>query len=209
MNNRMQLLYGTFNPAKLASMKRKLTGTGIELVGLMELPQPPMEADETGHSMRENARIKAQAYRDATGQTVLSADSGLFLTGVSQAEQPAEHPRRMLGERMDDEAMIRFFADIAEKNGGRIRARYRNALCIAFADGRIKEVWDDSVASRAFYIVSRPHPKRTPGFPLDSLSIDERSGQYYYDMDQQRIDDELAHAEGYRAFILSALKGEA
>ncbi len=201
----MRLLYGTYNPAKLAAMRRSLVPLGVDLVGLRELSSPPPDAEETGESPLENARIKAIAYRDATGMTTLAADSALYLDGLPDERQPAAHARRANGHRMDDDEMIVYYANLAASLGGRAVARYRNALCIAFADGRVTDRFDDSVASAPFYLVDAPHPKRTPGFPLDSLSVEIRSGQYYYDLSTARADTDLVMEDGYCRFVREAL----
>ena len=35
----MKILYGTGNPAKLASMRRRVSALGIELIGLKDIPE--------------------------------------------------------------------------------------------------------------------------------------------------------------------------
>ena len=40
---------------------------------------------------------------------------------------------------------------------------------------------DMSIATEPFILVSEPHPKSVEGFPLDSLSVDIATGEYYYD----------------------------
>ncbi len=201
----MQLLYGTYNPAKVDTMRRWLAPLDIELISLSDLPSPPPDAEETGANPLENARQKALFYRDQTGMTTLAADSGLYLDGLADDKQPGEHARRMQGERMDDETMIAYYASLAASLGGRALARYRNGLCIAFADGRIAERFDDSVASRPFYLVDKPHAMRTKGFPLDSLSVEIESGSYYYDLKGNRMDEDWAQNKGYIAFVREAL----
>ncbi|MDR0898401.1 MAG: hypothetical protein LBN04_11175 [Oscillospiraceae bacterium] len=181
----MQLLYGTYNPAKLDWMRQVLAGLDIELIGLRDLPAPPDDAAETGETPPENARIKAIAYRDATGLTTLAADSALYLDGFADADQPGVHVRRQGAHRLSDEEMIAFYAAIAAQRGGRVSASYRNALCIAFADGRIVESFDEGFSSNPFYLADRPHPKRIIGFPLDSLSLEIASGQYYMDLPEK------------------------
>lgn len=201
----MQLLFGTYNPAKVKMLRKLLAPLGITMIGLSDLEVRPPEADETGATPLENARIKALVYHHATGMTTLAADSGLYLDGVSSEQQPGEHARRLNGERMDDEAMIAYYAGVARSHGGRVAARYRNALCIAFADGRTADIFDDSVASDAFYLVDTPHMRRTPGFPLDSLSVEIQSGKYYFDLDRARADGDLAQRNGMVHFIRGAL----
>lgn len=201
----MQLLYGTYNPAKLAMMKRHIGTLDVQLIALSDLAYPPPDVEETGVSPLENARLKATAYCKATGHVTLSADSGLYIDGLADAQQPGEHARRMQGARMDDEAMIGYYASLAASLGGKAVARYRNALCIAFPDGRTIERFDESVASRPFYLVEKPHAKRAAGFPLDSLSVDIESGQYYHDLGEGRLDGDLAQESGYCRFIRDAL----
>lgn len=202
----MQLLYGTSNPAKLSAMKRSLSSLPVTLLGLADLASLPADVEETGITPLENACIKARHYRDITGMTTLSADTSLYVDGLPPDRQPGVHARRMLGERMDDEQMLQYYRELAASLGGRATARYRNALCIAFADGREMTRSDDSVASSAFYLVDTPHPKRVAGFPLDALSVDIASGQYYYDMKTSRADNDLAMMDGYCLFVREALE---
>lgn len=205
----MQLLYGTYNSAKLASMRRMLSGLDITLIGLSELPSPPQDVEETGTSMLENARLKAVGYQAATGMTTLAADSGLYLEGVADALQPGYHPRRMQGHRMDDAEMTAFYAAIAADMGGRVKARYRNAVCIAFADGRVVDRFDDSVASTPFWIVDTPHPKRVEGFPIDSLSVEIQSNRYFYDIETRLLENDQSEEEsGFCRFVREALAGQ-
>lgn len=201
----MRLLYGTYNPAKLAVMRRWLRGLELELVGLFELENPPDVVEETGSTPLENARIKAIAYQRATGMDVLSADSGLYINDLPEEQQPAEHARRVEGKRLSDEEMIAHYAGLAHAHGGRVVAQYRNALCIAFSDGQIIDRSDDSVSSKKFFLVDTPHNKRTKGFPLDSLSVDIKSGEYYFDLHSVRADDDLAQETGYCRFVREAL----
>lgn len=199
------LLYGTRNPAKLAVMKRRLFGLDLVLVGLMELGRRIPEAEETGDSPLENAKIKAKTYRDATGMLTLATDSALYIEGLSAPEQPAAHARRMQGTRMDDEAMTQYYAALLRTLGGKAVARYRNALCIAFPDGRLYTRFDDSVASEPFYLVDTPHERRTPGFPLDALSVEIASGRYYNDLQEANSDSDLAQEGGYCRFVREIL----
>lgn len=200
----MQLLYGTYNPAKLAAMRKWLTGLDIEIISLSGLENPPQDAEETGTTPLENARLKAIAYRDATGLVTLAADSGLYIDGLPDDQQPGVHARRVGEKRLDDDEMIAHYAGISRSLGGRATARYRNALCIAFPDGRTIDRFDDSVASMPFYLADTPHARRTKGFPLDSLSVDIETNQYYFDMESSRADTDLAQENGYYRFVREA-----
>ena len=49
-------------------------------------------------------------------------------------------------------------------------------------DGHIYEAMEPSMESERFLLTSKPHPNHIlkKGFPLDSLSIDIKSGKYFY-----------------------------
>ena len=40
----------------------------------------------------------------------------------------------------------------------------------------------------AFDMVDKPHPKRNPGWPLDSISIRRANGKYFVESEQQSMD---------------------
>lgn len=52
----MKILYGTGNPAKLASMRRRLECLGMEVIGLKELEMEIPQVPEDGLPSLENAR---------------------------------------------------------------------------------------------------------------------------------------------------------
>ncbi len=201
----MQLLYGTTNPAKLAMMRKRLSSLPIELIGISDLDTIPPDPVEDGDTPLENARIKATQYRAHTGLTTLAADSGLYIDGLPVDLQPGVHVRRPGAERLDDDGMIAYYGALAVSLGGKMTARYRNAVCIAVADGPVAERCDDSVASQPFIITEKPHARRRQGFPLDSLSIHIETGEYYYDMQDYRADSELAQDDGFYRFVKEAL----
>ena len=60
MEIKMEIIYGTTNPAKLRLMKDYLSGTGIKIIGLNELSELPGEPGEYGRTPLENARGKRQ-----------------------------------------------------------------------------------------------------------------------------------------------------
>ena len=80
----MKLLYGTGNPAKLSSMKKKLKKIEIELIGLKDLDCEIPDVPETGRTPLENARQKALAYYHTFNIPVFSCDSGLYFDGIPE-----------------------------------------------------------------------------------------------------------------------------
>lgn len=54
--------------------------------------------------------------------------------------------------------------------------------------------------SEPFIITSRPHMMRKRGFPIDSLSIDIKTGKYYYDLEKGEL-EQLAVEDGFLDFF--------
>ena len=195
----MRILYGTGNPAKLDSMRRRLSDLGIELIGLRDIAAEIPDIQEDGRTPLENAKKKALGYYHAFGMPVFSCDSGLYLDNVTETEQPGVHVRTVGGKYLTDEEMLEHYSALAKKYGG-LTARYRNAICLVLDEEHVYEAMEESMASEPFRIVAEPHPKRKKGFPLDSLSIDLRTGKYYYDLDGSEL-DRVAVEDGFREFF--------
>lgn len=203
----MKLLYGTGNPAKLESMRIRLAQLDIELLGLKDLmaegksiPRVP----EDGNTPLENARQKAVAYYKAFGMPVFSCDSGLYFDNVPDELQPGVHVRNRNGKCLSDDEMIDYYAGLARKYGD-LRARYKNAICFVKDKEHLYEAMEPSMVSEPFLLTDRPHSTiRREGFPLDSLSVDIRTGQYYYDLPSDRL-DQVAVEDGFLEFFRKIL----
>ena len=202
----IELVYGTGNPAKLAAMRETLAPIGIEIIGLNETGIAVPDVEESGSTPLENARIKALAYYNALKRPVFSCDSGLYIDGLSDEEQPGIHIRMVNGKRLSDEEMITHYSDIARRMGGRAVARYKNAICLVMGSGEVYEHFGDDIASYVFYLVDKPHNDRVrvSGFPLDCLSVHIGSGEYYYDREQPKGEISLAN-RGFQAFFRKVL----
>lgn len=201
----MKILYGTTNNAKLIAMKNAIKTLDIELIGLNDLECEIPSVEESGKSPLENAQIKAKTYYEAFGMPVFSCDSGLYIDELEADEQPGVHVRRIDGKELSDDEMIRYYSSLAEKHGGRLTARYRNAICFVFDENIDYSSMDDSLATEPFLLVSKPHKKRVQGFPLDCLSKDIGSGKYYYDI-KEKDPSTSALEEGFKMFFTNIIE---
>lgn len=199
----MTLLYATTNPAKLTSMRRRLTTLNIELIGLNDLNREIPTVTETGSTPLENARQKATAYFSAFHIPVFSCDSGLYIENLPEELQPGVHVRTVNGKYLTDEEMIAHYSSLAKKYGD-LKAVYRNAICFVKDENHIYESMDSSMESEPFIITSTPHKTLNKGFPLDSLSIDIKTGKYYNDLDPSRLDT-VAVEDGFLEFFRKVL----
>lgn len=195
----MKLLYGTGNPAKLSSMRRRLSGLDIEIIGLCDLDVEIPDVPEEGNTPLENATQKASSYYRAFHIPVFSCDSGLYIKGIPDELQPGVNVRRVNGKCLTDEEMTTYYSGIAEKYGD-LRARYKNAICFVMDEEHIYKAMEDTMAGEEFIITSKPHATVKKGFPLDSLSIDIKTGKYYYDLLENEL-DQVAVEDGFIEFF--------
>ena len=179
--NAYRLLYGTGNPAKLDAMRDWLKELPLIIDGLdKNTPDVP----EDGQTPLQNARQKALYYFEAYRRPVFSCDSGLLLPEVPLEKNPGVHTRRPEGRPLTDEEMLAYYASLVRQYGkaGYLRALYQNAVCMILEDGEIFEYDGEDICSGEFLLADTPHPLRTPGWPLDSLSVSAETKKYWFDL---------------------------
>ena len=210
----MELIYGTGNDAKLAYMRRTLSDLPLQITGLLdaakirgiELP----EVEENGNTPLENARQKAEAYFALFHSPVFSCDSGLYLydhlTGelLPEEVQPGIHVRGRGVKRLSDEELLTHYVGLVKKYG-RIRARYQNAICLIFNEEIRQESMEENLWGEPFLLTDVPHTKKVPGFPLDGISIDIKTGRYFYDL-ENNSQDEIVSNSGFSLFFCHFLE---
>lgn len=195
----MKLLYGTKNPSKISVMKKKLKQIGIEVIGLDSLNTIIPDVLEDGNTPLENARKKAYAYYNAFKMPVFSCDSGLYFDNMPDNLQPGVHVRTVNGRYLTDAGMISYYSGLAHKYGN-LKGRYKNAICLVLDNNHIYEAMEPSMESDQFIMTEKPHKIIKKGFPLDSLSIDIKTGQYYYDLPEKEL-EKMAVEDGFLSFF--------
>ena len=200
----MKILYGTTNKGKLQAMEKSVKPLNIELIGLNDLNCELPAINENGRTPLENAEIKARAYYEAFHMPVFSCDSGLYFDELEEDEQPGIHVRRVNGKELNDDEMIAHYASLAERHGGKITGRYRNAIYFILDEKHHYSSMDMSIATEPFILGTKPHSKRVEGFPLDSLSIDIKTGKYYYDLEVKDVSTSVD--DGIRKFFSEVLR---
>ena len=206
----VRVLLGTSNPAKVNRFCSLLAGYDVEFVTLRQL-NITAEPAETGTTPAENARCKAEFYGRYFDR-VLCNDSGLYFLHLpmEDARQPGLNIRSPQGVRLDDEAMIAYYAALVHGMGGRVPAAYFDGMAV-YNNGTVTH-WADTpqtVRHSAFTMVDAPSPRRYPGWPLDSISVN-RAGRYFVDEDldlAQQTDGEQILLGEYRRHLIEYLVG--
>ena len=201
----MELIYGTGNPAKFTVMEDYLKELDVTLISLNELSKAEEVPVETGRTPLENARLKAEYYYGIFHKPVFSCDSGLYISGLPQEEQPGIHVRNVGGRRLSDREMTAYYAGIARRLGGKGLAEYRNAVCLLMNSGERYEYEGMDIGGGSFYLVDRAKEQKEEGFPLDCISVDIVTGSYF--VDDGQLQCMASQKEGFVRFFRNALSG--
>lgn len=186
----MKVLIGTTNPSKVKRFQALLQDYDLQFCTLGDLGIT-QEPEEAGKNPEENAVIKAKFY-GRFFDWVICNDSGLYLDALplDDPRQPGLNIRTPQGgERLDDEAMIAYYARLAGSLGGRVLAYYLDGIAV-YNRGQVFSFMESGEASRgsAFYLTDTPSEKRHPGWPLDSLSLNQNTLTYFVDGGNNKYD---------------------
>ncbi|MFC1924951.1 RdgB/HAM1 family non-canonical purine NTP pyrophosphatase [Chloroflexota bacterium] len=130
-----KLLLATGNPGKLREYYSLLREAPFSLTTPVD-EDIYIEVDETGHTIEENARMKAIAYVKGSKFLVLADDSGLEVDALKGAPGPLS--ARYAGENSsDDERIALVLSNLKEVPWEKRSARFRCVIAIASASGII------------------------------------------------------------------------
>lgn len=156
-----RLLIATTNPGKLREYAAIFAGLPLELFTLPDLSIFD-DVEETGTTFAENARIKAEYYRQRSGMTVLADDSGLEVAALGG--EPGVYSARYAGPEASDAERNAFL--LRKLEGIPFHARLARFVCVialARLDGTVEFV------EGALPGVIDFAPRGTHGFGYDPL----------------------------------------
>lgn len=192
-----KILVGTRNDAKFRMIKECMPDLGsIEILSLNDISPIDDSALVEGDDFEENARMKAEFYFKATGIPTLSTDHILWVEKWPKDKGFIIHMRKEANpesSRATDEEVISFVQKFLESVGSKSKANFHYA--IAFADKKGTSAW---VSKQRDYVLQAKQSKTFwPGYPIESLLIDTKTGEYKGDQKNEiRYDsftDCLAH----------------
>ncbi len=185
----MKILIGTTNESKIKRFK-ELINKEVEFLTLKDL-NIESEPQEKGNTPEENARIKAEFYGKYF-DTVVCNDSGLYFNElpITDSRQPGLNIRTPQGKRLDDEEMIKYYSKLIKSLGGKVSAFYLDGFAI-YQNGKVFSYMNLGFAKQMdFLMVDSPVKERNIGWPLDSLSINKRTGLYFTDKNNKYYNED-------------------
>ncbi|MEY2404826.1 MAG: XTP/dITP diphosphohydrolase [Acidimicrobiaceae bacterium] len=177
----MQFVSASANPDKVEEMRAVLAPIGIEL-----LPRPAdvPEVVEDAPTLEGNARLKAVAVCEATGQPALADDTGLEVDALGGA--PGVFTARYAGQGAtyadNVSKLLDALADLEEPEER--MARFRTVALARFPDGRevVAAGWVDGTIAldrrgdHGFGYDPVFEPVEAEGRTFAQLTIDEKNG---------------------------------
>ena len=199
----MKVLFATTNPAKINKYAGKLKENGIEVLTLKDLDKE-IRIEENGKNALENAYIKAKTTYDATNIVSIGMDNNLFIEELPEEKQPGTHVRRINGKVLSDEEMIEYYIDLVKQYGGKLNAKWVYGMVVY--DG--KETKQYTWSKGHFYFIDKPSEIRTPGYPLDSISIMPEYKKYFVELTKEEKNNNKTSETDVIEFLLNSLKEE-
>jgi len=155
------LLLATKNRAKVREYSQLLQGIPYEIVTLADAGVD-LEVSETGHTLDDNAAIKAIAYARQGNLLALADDSGLEVDVLGG--EPGALSARYAGEGASDRGRIEYLLSRLEGIPWEARAaRFRCVIAIATPEGQVELCCGECEGLIAF------EPKGENGFGYDPI----------------------------------------
>lgn len=130
----MKILIATHNKHKLAEMSRILSPMGYEVVTDTDLGIALTDAEETGTTFLENARIKAESGCRESGLICIADDSGLCVDALGG--EPGVYSARYAGNHGDDDGNNRkLLSELKDVPDEKRTAYFMCSICVSFPDG--------------------------------------------------------------------------
>jgi XTP/dITP diphosphohydrolase len=174
----LELVLASANPDKAAEIMAILEAAP----GVTVLPRPTSvpDVEETGDTLLDNARLKAFALVEATGQAAVADDTGLEVEALGGA--PGVYSARYSGEHATYADNVAKLLEELDRVGAltpeRRTAKFRTVALVAFPDGH--ERW---AAGEVTGIIV-PSPVGNSGFGYDPVfAPDGFDGRTFAQMD--------------------------
>ncbi len=130
----MKFVLATFNRNKMRELGPLFTRAGHTLVGLYEFSGASVPA-ETGTTLEQNARVKAQAAAAHTELPAIADDTGLEVDALDG--RPGVRSARYAGPGATDADNTNVLLEqLARVDPPRRTARFRSVMIACFPDGR-------------------------------------------------------------------------
>jgi XTP/dITP diphosphohydrolase len=186
----VRLVLATANPDKARELAALLDGFDVVL-----RPSDLPDVEETADTLEGNARLKAVAVMEATGDLAVADDTGLEVDALGG--RPGVYAARYAGPGATyDDNVAKLLDELAGVDPGQRTARFRTVAVALFPDGR------EIVADGAVSGVIAGSPRGGEGFGYDPLFVpDEAPGRTMAELTDEEKDAISHRGRAARALL--------
>jgi XTP/dITP diphosphohydrolase len=170
-----QFVLATSNPDKVREITAVLADAGVA-IELIPRPTDVPDVDETGDTLEENARLKAEALCAATGLPAIADDTGLEVDALGGA--PGVRSARFAGSDATYADNVNLLLErLRDVRPPRRGARFATVALARWPDGREVAAFGDVVGTIA------TEPRGEEGFGYDPVFVpEEGDGRSFAEM---------------------------
>ena len=194
----MRLVLASANPDKAAEIAAVL-----DRFELVPRPASVGEVDETGETLEDNARLKARALLEATGEAAVADDTGLEVEALGGA--PGVYSARYAGPGATYADNVAALLAALDGRADRL-ARFRTVAMACFPDGT------EIVAEGAVVGTIATEPRGPGGFGYDPVFVpDGGGGRTFAEMSTEEKNAVSHRGRAFRALaaLLASLEDAA
>ena len=184
----MQLIIATHNKHKIIEFSRILEPLGIEII-----TADLSEAEETGKTFAENAKIKAESACKETGLPAVADDSGICVDALGGS--PGVYSARYGGEGKNDADRVNLLLEemknISENERG---AHFTSAISCVFPNGDVITAEGKCFGSIAYECSGEG------GFGYDPIFLQE--GKTFGELSDKEKDERSHRGKSLREFAV-------
>lgn len=140
-----KIFLATNNHGKIERFRSLLAqiDPGLEIYTPHDLGIEPLNIEENGKSLTENAEIKARAYAGKVDMSILSNDTGLYVEGEGLVDIPkrialGDTDEYTLTKEEIAEKILAFWKSVAQKHGGKVDAAWVEVFVILDVNGDLR-----------------------------------------------------------------------
>jgi inosine/xanthosine triphosphate pyrophosphatase family protein len=141
----MKIFLATNNAGKVERYKNLLkhVDATIEVYTPSDLGVRAIDVVENGKTLRENAKLKANAYAGKVDMPILANDTGFYVEGEGFVDAPkrialGDANEKTLSKEEISDRILQFWKGVAAKHGGKVDAAWVDSFAVVYPNGEVK-----------------------------------------------------------------------
>lgn len=174
-----KVFLATNNHGKIERFRHLLQALpDLQVLTCEDLKLAPIDVEETGKTLEENALLKARAYLGKVDMPILANDTGFYVEGEGFVDAPK---RKALGNRDENQMtkeemakeILEFWKGVATKYGGKVDAAWVESFVVVKPDGKVQI----STSRREVILTDKEYGEPHIQMPVRALYFSKTTGK--------------------------------